>query len=226
MRLGVLCSGGKDSLYACFRAMQAEEVVCLITIVPANPESYMFHTPNLHVVPLQATAAGLPLVSRESRGEKEEELIDLAGAISAARESHGIEGVVSGALMSVYQSSRVQRVCRELDLWCFNPLWYYDPRRYMGDLVASGFSVVISAVCAEPFDESWLGRRLDRDALSTLEAYSRDFGISLAGEGGEYETLVLDTPFFRKRIVIEESDTRYGNFRGSLCVTRARLEEK
>ena len=74
MRLGVLCSGGKDSLFACYRAMQEEKVACLVTLFPENPESYMFHTPNLHLVPLQAEAAGLPLVSQKSRGVEDEEL--------------------------------------------------------------------------------------------------------------------------------------------------------
>jgi len=60
MRLGVLFSGGKDSAFACWKAMQKEEVVCLITIVSRNPESYMFHTPNIRFAALQARSAGLP----------------------------------------------------------------------------------------------------------------------------------------------------------------------
>jgi len=121
MRVGVLCSGGKDSLFACFCAMQEEEISCLITVFPENPESYMFHTPNLHVVALQAKASGIPLVARQSSGREDEELQDLALAIREAREKYRIDGVVTGALQSVYQSSRVQRTCRDLGLWCFNP---------------------------------------------------------------------------------------------------------
>lgn len=224
MKLGVLCSGGKDSLFACFRAMHEEEVACLITLIPENPESYMFHTPNLHMVPLQAEAAGFPHVVVKTKGKEEEELDDLSRALSLAAERHGIEGVVTGALMSVYQSSRIQRICRELDLWCFNPLWYTDPDAYMGTLLSSGFRVLISGVFSAPFGESWVGRELDLDALSELRQYARKYRITITGEGGEYETLVLDAPFFQKRIVIEESETRFRNHRGVLEVKRARLE--
>ena len=226
MRLGVLCSGGKDSLFACYRAMQEEKVACLVTLFPENPESYMFHTPNLHLVPLQAEAAGLPLVSQKSRGVEEEELGDLSRALSVASDRHGIEGVVTGALMSVYQSSRIQRICSDLDLWCFNPLWYADPNIYMEQLFSEGFRVIVSGVFSAPFDASWLGRELDGAALSDLRGYVRDYRITLTGEGGEYETLVLDAPFFQKRIVIEDAKATYQNYRGILDVKQAYLEER
>ncbi|OPX69088.1 MAG: ATP-binding region [Methanoregulaceae archaeon PtaB.Bin056] len=226
LRLGVLCSGGKDSLFSCFRAMQEEEVACLVTLVPENPESYLFHTPNLHLVPLQAEAAGLPLVSEITTGIEEEEIDDLSRALAVAADRHGIEGVVTGALMSVYQSTRIQRVCHDLGLWCFNPLWYRDPERYMEQLITSGFRVIVSGVFSAPFDASWLGREIDLEALSALKQYARDFRITLTGEGGEYETLVLDAPFFQRRIAIEESVYWYKNYRGVLEVKKARLEER
>jgi ABC transporter with metal-binding/Fe-S-binding domain ATP-binding protein len=226
MRLGVLCSGGKDSLFACYLAMQKEEVACLISVRSRNEESYMFHTPNVHLVPLQAEAAGLPLVTVETEGIEEAELSDLSRAISLAVERHGIEGVVTGALLSVYQATRVQRICRDLDLWCFNPLWYTDQEAYMERLIGAGFRAVVAGVFAAPFGASWLGRAIDREALTELKQYARKYHITLTGEGGEYETLVLDAPFFTRKIVIEESAPEYANYRGILRVRRATLEAK
>lgn len=226
MRLGVLCSGGKDSLYAWYKAMQVEEVACLVTLFPKNPESYMFHTPNLHMVPLQAEAAGLPLVSFTTQGEEGSELRDLTKAVEIAVGNYGIEGIVTGALMSVYQATRIQRICHDMDLWCFNPLWYTDPVQYMDALLASGFRVIISGIFSEPFDESWLGRELDRGAITLLSDYAQRYGITLTGEGGEYETLVLDAPFFKKHIAIRDFEKEYHNFHGIMHITRADLEEK
>lgn len=226
MRLGVLCSGGKDSLFACYLAMQKEEVACLISVRSRNEESYMFHTPNVHLVPLQAEAAGLPLVTVETEGVEEAELADLSRAISLAMERHGIEGVVTGALLSVYQATRVQRICRDLDLWCFNPLWYTDQEAYMEQLIRSGFRVMVSGVFSAPFDAAWLGRIIDHESLEDLKQYAKKYRITLTGEGGEYETLVLDAPFFAKRIVIEESTKEYCNYRGIFRIRRATLEAK
>ena len=226
MKLGVLCSGGKDSWYACHLAMQKEEVACLISVRSRNEESYMFHIPNIHLVPLQAEAAGLPLVTVETEGIEEAELDDLSRAIHLAVEEYDIEGVVTGALLSVYQASRVQRICHDLDLWCFNPLWYTDPETYMEKLVTSGFRALITGVFAAPFSADWLGREIDREALLDLQQYVCTHRITLTGEGGEYETLVVDSPLFTKKIVIQESEKEYANFRGFFCVRRAVLEAK
>ncbi|PKL63214.1 MAG: TIGR00289 family protein [Methanomicrobiales archaeon HGW-Methanomicrobiales-2] len=226
MKLGVLFSGGKDSTFACWKAMQQEEVVCLITVISGNPESYMFHTPNIHLAALQAEAAGLPLVEVETAGEKEEELLDLARALLAAREQFGIEGVVTGAVLSVYQAARVQRVCRELDLWCFNPLWNADQEAYMEEIIDAGFRVIIAGVFSSPFDESWLGREIDRRTLDELREIARKHRITLIGEGGEFETFVIDAPFFSRRIAIEEVSRVYRNYNGVLRIERAGLVAK
>ncbi len=135
MRLGVLFSGGKDSTLALHLAAEKEEVACLITVVSKNKESYMFHTPNIDVTALQAEALGLPLVSVITEGKKEEELADLEKAIAEAKSKFQIEGVVTGAVESVYQASRVQRICNRLDVWCFNPLWKHDQKALLETLV-------------------------------------------------------------------------------------------
>jgi ABC transporter with metal-binding/Fe-S-binding domain ATP-binding protein len=226
MRLGVLCSGGKDSIYSCGMAKEREEVACLITVHAENEESYLFHTPNVCLVRLQAEAADLPLVETESAGIKEEELVDLGRALDIAAECHGIEGVVTGAILSVYQASRIQRLCRERSLWCLNPLWYTSQEDYMQALIYQGYEVLISGVFSAPFDAAWLGRRIDARALAELKEYARKYRITLTGEGGEYETFVADAPFFRKRIEIVAAEATYHNFRGLFRITGARLVDK
>lgn len=223
MRLGVLFSGGKDSSFACGRAMEREEVACLVTVLPKNPESYLFHTPNIRLTGLQAEAAGLPLVSLESAGVEEEEVADLSRAIALAREEHGIEGVVTGAIRSVYQAARVQRVCHDLGLWCFNPLWQRDEEEHLEEVLASGIRFLVSGVSAAPLGEDWLGREMDRQALSELIALARRHRMNPAGEGGEYETFVLDAPFFRKRIEILAATREFHGDRGILRIREARL---
>jgi diphthine-ammonia ligase len=226
MRLGVLFSGGKDSSFACFRAMQGDEVACLITVVPQNPESYLFHTPNIGLTALQAEAAGLPLVSTGSEGVEEAEVADLSRAISRGVEEHGIEGVVTGAIHSVYQATRIQRACHSLDLWCFNPLWQRDEEEYLDEVVSSGFRFLISGVSAAPFEEAWLGREVDRVTLDELKAMARRHRMNPAGEGGEYETFVLDAPFFRKRIEVLRASRECHEHHGIYRIDDARLVAK
>jgi len=226
MKLGVLFSGGKDSTFACYKAMEKEEVVCLITLISKNPESFMFHTPNIHLTEVQAETIELPLVAVETEGKKEEELKDLKKAIEKAKEKYGIEGVVTGAVQSVYQSSRIKKICDELNLNCVNPLWQVDQIEYMNEFISSGFKAIISGVFSQPFDESWLGKLMDKKTLEELLEISKKFGVTLTGEGGEFETFVFDGPIFKKRIEILKASKICKNYNGIYKIEKFRLIDK
>jgi len=226
MKLGVLFSGGKDSVYACKRAMEKNEVACLITLVSENQDSYMFHTPNINRAAVLARALDLPILTWSTRGEEELELEDLKAAIAHAKEEYGIEGIVTGAIESVYQSSRVQRICRDLDLWCFNPLWQTDQSNYLRQLLKEGFKVIIAGVYAYPLEESWLGAELSEERIQELEKLQKKYKINPSGEGGELETFVLDGPILKKRLEIVEFTKTYGNYRGQMLITDLRLVDK
>ena len=226
MRLGVLFSGGKDSTLALHLAAEKEEVACLITVVSKNKESYMFHTPNIDVTALQAEALGLPLVSVATEGQKEEELADLETAIAEAKSKFQIDGVVTGAVESVYQASRVQRICNRLDVWCFNPLWKHDQKALLETLVEKNFKVVISGIFAYPLDEKWLGKQIDPQVIARLVELQGQYGISPSGEGGEIETTVLDAPMFKKKIEILDFAVEAKGNCGVFQIKQARLVSK
>ncbi|NOX71442.1 MAG: TIGR00289 family protein [Candidatus Micrarchaeota archaeon] len=226
MKLGVLFSGGKDSAYALYKAMQKEEVACLISIVSENKESYMFHTPNIDLTKLQAEAIGLPLIQKKTIGIKEDELSDLKEAIAEAVERFGIEGVVTGAVESVYQATRIQRICSELGLRCFNPLWQKDQLELLKEIVALDFDVIISGVFAYPLNKDWLDQKIDDVVVGHLKRLMERYQISPTGEGGEIETTVLDAPFFKKRIAVKDYEKHFDGMSGTLEIKKAMLERK
>lgn len=226
MKVGVLFSGGKDSAYALYKAMQKEDVQCLITVVSLNKESYMFHTPNIELTEMQAEAIGLPLISLISSGEKEKELNDLKKAIKKAKEEFKIEGIVSGAIASVYQAVRIQKICDELNLWCFNPLWQKEQIELLSEIVTNRFECIISGVFAYPLSEKWLGRKIDLQTINELKELMKKYQISPAGEGGELETFVLNAEFFKKKISIIKSAISFSKGSGIFKIKKAVLEEK
>jgi len=223
MKLAVLFSGGKDSCLALHKAMQKEEVVCLLTVISKNPESFMFHTPNIHLTEVQAKAMGLPLISVTTEGEKEKELKELEEVIRKAREEFGIEGVVTGTIESVYQATRIQKICDSLGLWCFNPLWQKSQKEVLEELVENGFEVLITGVFAEPFGKEWLGKRIDRETVKKLVETE---GINPAGEGGEIETTVVDAPFLRKKIEVKSYEIKFERNSGVMEIKKTELVEK
>lgn len=226
MKLGVLFSGGKDSTLALHKAEEKETVMCLVTLCSKNPESYMFHTPNVCLTELQAQALDLPLVVKETEGKKEVELADLEQAIIQAKRQFDIEGVVTGAVESVYQAERIQRICNRLDLWCFNPLWKKNQRTLLEELVKRRFRTIIGGIFAYPLDESWLGKEIDQTMIERLAILQQKFGISPSGEGGEIETTVLDAPLFKKNIEIVNFEIEAQGNSGVFRVTQARLVTK
>jgi diphthine-ammonia ligase len=226
MRIGVLFSGGKDSTLALHEAAEKEEVVCLITLVSKNKESFMFHTPNIDITALQAEAMGLPLLKKETIGKPEEELEDLKAAIAQAVEDFRIEGVVSGAIESVYQSERIQRICHSLGVWGFNPLWKRNQKVLLEEIVAKGFKVIISGVFAHPLDRSWLGKEIDKELIAKLVFLGKEFGLSPSGEGGEIETTVLDAPLFKKKIEVLDYEVSAKGNSGVFIIKKARLAPK
>lgn len=211
MKCGVLFSGGKDSAYAAYIAKKSgHKISCLISIFSENPESYMFHTPSITKVKKQAEAMNIPLIIQRTKGVKEEELVDLETAIKKAIEKYEIEGIVTGAVASVYQASRVQKICDKLDLECFNPLWQKNPEEYWDELLKNGFEIIIVGVSAEGMDQEWLGRKINRKMLNKLKEIEKKFRIHLLFEGGEAETFVLNCPLFSKGLVIKNKKI-FGN---------------
>ena len=226
MRPGVLFSGGKDSCYALYKAQKTDEVACLISVISKNKESYMFHTPNISLTKLQAEAIGIPLIQKSTEGRKEDELKDLKSAIRDAIGTHKIEGIVTGAIESVYQAKRVQKICNELNIWCFNPLWMKDQKELLHELVENGFHIIITGIFAYPLDEKWLGRKIDEKVIDELAVLEEKYQMNPAGEGGEIETTVIDAPFFKKRVEIIESDIKAEGNSGVLVIKKAKLVSK
>jgi predicted ATP pyrophosphatase (TIGR00289 family) len=219
-----LVSGGKDSIYAAYLAdSQARPVDELLVLRPSDPESMMFHTPNLHLVALQAEAWGKPCryVDFDGTGEAAE-----TKALTDALADGG-GWIVAGAIASSYQCGRLLRVAHGLGRRVYTPLWGKEAGRVVREEIAAGLDIRLVHLAAEPLGADLAGKRLDLALLADLERRSAERrSMHVGGEGGEYETLVLDAPFFARRIVVDESEVKRDGSVTSFMVRAAHLEEK
>ncbi len=217
-----LFSGGKDSTLALHKAVAAGiRIDLLITMRSANKESYMFHYPNVEYTSLQAEALGIKHVLANTKGEKEKELADLEQALVG----NEVKLLVTGATYSRYQGDRINAMTRRLGIEHMAPLWHIEPISELNEL-ADNYEVIMTAVSAEGLDSTFLGKRIDRKMAERVMELSRTYGINPLFEGGEAETFVLDAPLFRKRIVVEKSETAFSNGRGTYTIEDAMLEDK
>jgi ABC transporter with metal-binding/Fe-S-binding domain ATP-binding protein len=227
LRVCALFSGGKDSTYALWCAIQQGwEMACLLNIRPKSAASWMFHHPAVEWTNLQAEAMGLPLEVAEVTGEKDREIAELEKILHGLRKKHELDGVVSGALESEYQRTKIDLVCDGASLRSFTPLWRKGPRRVIAEEVASGFEIVVTSCSAMGLTEAWLGKRLDQSALEQLDRIAMKTGINVAFEGGEAETFVLDGPLFKRRVRIVRDERIWSGDAGQLKILEAKLSER
>lgn len=204
MKLALLLSGGKDSVYAGYLVKKFKHnLTCLISIFSENKESYMFHTPSVEKTKFQAKQMNIPLIIQKTKGKKEHELQDLEKSIKLAIKKYKIQGIVTGAIQSVYQSARIQKICNKLKIECFNPLWQISEEDYLKNLLKNKFKVIITGVFAYPLNQSWLRKQIDKKFIDEIKKLNEKYKISMIGEGGEFETFVLDCPLFRKPLKIK-----------------------
>jgi len=223
LRAAALVTSGKDSALALYRALKrGYEVAYLVTMIPQRPDSWMFHYPNIHLTDLFAQAVGIPLVKAETTGLKEVEVEDLKKLLATLN----IEAVVSGAIASKYQKIRIDRICKELGIKSIAPLWNQDPQKLLRELVKLKIETIIVGVYAYGFTPDWLGRKIDQSTINDLVELNKKNQVSLVGEGGEYETLVLNAPFFNKKIQLIETEKIWEKQSGYLLIKKAVLIEK
>ena len=164
----------------------------------------MFHTPAIELTKKQAELMGIPIITRETLGEKETELKDLKRVIEKAIAKHNLQGIVTGAVESVYQSTRIQKICDEIGIECFNPLWQKDQIELLEELVKNKFEVILSGVFAYPLDKKWIGRKINAGFIEKIKELQEKYKINPAGEGGEFESLVINCPLFKNHIKIKD----------------------
>ena len=207
LKLAALVSGGKDSIYAAYvMKKQNYGISCLVSIKSKNPDSYMFHTPNIDIVKLQSKAMDIPLIEQTTEGKKELELKDLEKALKKAKKEYNVEGVITGALFSNYQRERIEKVADKLSLKIFSPLWHLSQETEMREILNEGFRFIITKIAAEGLDKSWLCKEITEKDIDKLIELNKRIGINIAFEGGEAETLVIAGPIFKKELIIKDAE--------------------
>jgi ABC transporter with metal-binding/Fe-S-binding domain ATP-binding protein len=219
MRLASLLSGGKDSVYAAHLTQRNHHLTHMVSMKPENPDSYMFHTVNIDATRLQAEAWGIPYVQATTKGIKEKELNDLRKTLLKLN----IDGIVTGAIASKYQTDRVNKLCHELGLTHLSPLWGKEREQLLYDMLGSGMKIIFSSVAAHGLDQTWLGEPITPERVAKLKNLNQMYGVDMCGEGGEYESLVLDAPWFTRCIEITEAEKTWDGVSGRYNIKTAHL---
>ena len=228
MRLGSLYSGGKDSNYSIFEISRlGHDVACLISIIPEISDSLLFHFPNIHLTRVLAQAIDLPIRDFKSKTSRLENEIDvLENALSNVKDEFGIEGIVHGGISSNFQKRNFEKICSDLELSVFSPLWNLNPSNHLRRMIDEKFKIIIIGVSAMGLDREWLGIQLDHESIQRLQSLSSKYGFNLNFEGGEAETLVVDCPIYKKKLEIRTGMVKWYGDNGIFEITDYELIDK
>ena len=227
MKLAALFSGGKDSTYAIFLAKKlGHSVDVILTLNPYSEESHLLHYPNIEFTRLQAESMSIPQITEKILStESKNEIEKLNDLIINAIEKYSIEGIVHGGILSEYQKENFSLICEKNHLKVLSPLWNKDPLCYMQELLDNNFEYIITTVSSDGLDDSWLGKKIDENALNKLKKLQEKFSFNLNFEGGEAETFVINCPLFEKPLKIQNSNTEWDGYRGRFEILEAKLED-
>lgn len=221
MKVAALFSGGKDSVFSIYIAKQwGWDISHLVTVYPENKDSWMFHSINIHLTEKLSEAINIPLIKKQTKGKKEEELNDLKEIL----EDLDINGVISGAIASEYQRTRIEKICHEIGIKSFTPIWHKNQELILREQINAGFEIIIVGVFAYGFDETWLGKTINGKTINDIQQLKKKYSINTAGEGGEFETLTLNGPIFRKKLILDKISKEWKRDNGILKVIRSHLE--
>jgi len=192
-------SSGKDSCLACYKAInEGYKVSHLVNFISKEYGRVSFHGIEANLVQLQAEAIEIPLLQKETTKDRyEQEFKETVKSLIP----NGVEGMVFGDIYLQEHKDWVERVCGDLGIKPIMPLWGKDTERIMLEFIDTGFKAIVVSAKSDLFDDEWIGGKVDRGFLR----YLQDKNIDACGENGEFHTLVVDGPLFRKKIVITES---------------------
>lgn len=220
MKFVALISGGKDLFFNIHHCISnGHELVALGNLYPAAEQDeidlFMFQTVGHDLIDAYAECLGVPLYRQKITGGSSntdleyvrtdnDEVEDLHILLSRIQDAHpDVEGVSCGAILSHYQRTRVENVCDRLGLTSLAYLWQRNQEHLMREMIANDLDARLVKVAAIGLDASHLGKSI-AEMLPTLLKLNRMYEVHVCGEGGEFETIVLDLPIFKKKLVMKD----------------------
>ena len=226
MKVAVSWSGGKESCFACQKAiLDGFEVVYLLNLI-SKEGMCRSHGVDSRLMVTQSQAIEIPIIQRRVEWNTYEK--DFITALQELKQQ-GIEGVVFGDVHEIPGQGHagwVDRVCGEVNIKPIKPLWSMSPEQIINDFIDEGFEAFVVRVQANLLGDEWLGRRIDRDFVSDLNRLGKKLGVDICGEFGEYHTIVTNGPLFKRRLRLSLGNKRLENGRWTLEISGFELEDK
>ncbi|MCP8308351.1 MAG: diphthine--ammonia ligase [archaeon] len=217
----VLSSGGKDSILALHKAWELGlRIIGIVTMLPEDPESMLYHTHNVRHAKSIAESIGINWYGFEAKKKEEEK------ALEKALKKLNADFLISGGIASNYQKNIFDKIAESANMKHLAPLWGIRPYDILNEIISMKMDVIIISVAAYGLDENWLGRHLTKESVDELLKLSEKYHFNPVGEGGDFDSFVLNAPLYKKRLIPIRVIKRWEKDSGALEIQELMMEDK
>jgi len=197
-------SGGKESALSFYRAKGSGiHITYLINMISEDGRYSRSHGVDSELLRSQGNSIGIPILQYRTTWESYEG--EFKRAISKVKEK-GICVGVFGDIDLQEHRDWIERVCKEMEVQPFLPLWKRKREDLLIEFVEEGFEAILVTVDPRFLGEQWLGRKIDKEFISDLMKMKE---VDLCGENGEYHSFVYDGPIFKKPVEFRVGEKRF-----------------
>ncbi len=203
MDVAILYSGGKDSTYAIDYALEKNwNIEYLLSVKPTRTDCFLFHYATVENTPVMADQLGLDHYLLECDVADPEQEAEI---VKDFVEEHPVDAVVLGGTgLQETQLKSVQEALRPLNIEVFAAHAGYDHDLIIEDMIEDGYEFMITQIASDGLDEDWLGTVLNKENFKELKKRAVNYGFHIGGEGGYFDTFVLDGPIFEEKVSVEK----------------------
>lgn len=206
MKSIVLFSGGKDSFYSLAKTLETGSVEYIVSIQSKSGDTQLHAGPEAseEIRKAQLDLLGLPF-KQLTIGSGKDYMHELFVELNKLVQQEKITHLVTGDLWHPYTSGIGDMLAGALGVTLVRPAREACPTResdgkYVREIISMGIESVIVSVRRGNLSENFVGRIIDETLVKELISMK----VDAAGEGGEYQSLVLAAPQMKGRIVIDD----------------------
>lgn len=207
-------SGGKDSMHALYLARQSGINVDYLMFVKNGSKA---HRLNSWLLKLVSETLEIPAVTTAK---------DIK-SIRKSLEKLKADMIISGVTVTPEHMDWYSEICNPIHVKHYAPLWGKNPLAALTEIETLGFQTIIIEVDESMGSrKSWIGKKIDSPLIQEMEKLEKEQKINPSGELGAYHTLVLDCPFYKKKINIIHSEILQENSKAYFVIKDANLQSK
>ncbi|MFH1074531.1 MAG: diphthine--ammonia ligase [Candidatus Firestonebacteria bacterium] len=194
-------SGGKDSCLALYKAVkEGYEVKALLNFASRDMKRCCFHGISDEIIKLQGELIGIPVIKCPVTDDMKNYEKEFKESVKSVK---GIDSMIFGDIFLQEHLDWIVRVCKDIGISPVEPLWGLDVNKIAEEFVDLGFKTIIISAQAGKLGKEFVGRVFDKILIEDL----KKAGVCPCGENGEFHTLVIDGPIFKRPINIKKTET-------------------